>query len=334
MSAAEPPQGTNSARAGGSAAAQPRAWGDRASATGDAQRGLALIVAMLIAALAAAVAVSVATAQSQWSAQVSHRRDQVQAQSIALAGIQWARQILAADAEAGPVDHLGEPWALPLPETPVENGVVEGRIVDAQGLFNVNNLAAGNAASERRRFARLFATLGIPSSTLASIIDWIDADNVPQPDGAEDAWYLGQADPSLAANAPATRVEELGFVRGMTVPAMAQLVRFCTSLPVVTPLNVNTAPLELLAASLDNIEPAQLAALVASRVAHPFGTVAEFRARLPAGASLGDEAMYSVGSRYFLVTVRARQGETVAQARALIERAEHAWPAIVWQTIE
>ncbi|HLW13607.1 MAG TPA: type II secretion system minor pseudopilin GspK [Casimicrobiaceae bacterium] len=334
MSAAEPPQGTNSARAGGSAAAQPQARGNHASAPGDRQRGLALIVAMLIAALAAAVAVSVATAQSQWSAQVSHRRDQVQAQSIALAGIQWARQILAADAEAGPVDHLGEPWALPLPETPVENGVVEGRIVDAQGLFNVNNLAAGNAASERRRFARLFATLGIPSSTLASIIDWIDADNVPQPDGAEDAWYLGQADPSLAANAPATRIEELGFVRGMTVPAMAQLVRFCTSLPVVTPLNVNTAPLELLAASLDNIEPAQLAALVASRVAHPFGTVAEFRARLPAGASLGDEAMYSVGSRYFLVTVRARQGETVAQARALIERAEHAWPAIVWQTIE
>jgi general secretion pathway protein K len=299
---------------------------------GDTERGLALIVAMLIAALAAAVAVSVATAQSQWSAQVSHRRDQVQAQSIALAGIQWARQILAA--EAGPVDHLGEPWALPLPETPVENGVVEGRIVDAQGLFNVNNLAAGNAAAERRRFAHLFATLGISSSTLASMIDWIDADNVPQPDGAEDAWYLDQAVASLAANAPATRIEELGFVRGMTVPAMAQIVRFCTSLPAVTPLNVNTAPVELLAASLDNIAPAQLAALVESRVAHPFSTVSDFHARLPPGASMGDETLYSVGSRYFLVMVRARQGETVARARALIERSEHAWPAIVWQTIE
>jgi general secretion pathway protein K len=298
------------------------------------QRGLALIVAMLIAALAAAVAVSVATAQSQWSAQVSHRRDQVQAQSIARAGIQWARQILDADAKAGSVDHLGEPWALPLPETPVENGVVEGRIVDAQGLFNVNNLAAGNVASERRRFARLFATLGIPPSTLASIIDWVDADNVPQPDGAEDAWYLAQADASLAANAPATRIEELGLVRGMTVPAMAQIVRFCTSLPPGTPLNVNTAPVELLAASLDNIAPAQLAALVESRVAHPFSTVSDFHARLPPGASMGDETLYSVGSRYFLVMVRARQGETVARARALIERSEHAWPAIVWQTIE
>lgn len=300
-----------------------------------AERGLALIVAMLIAALAAAVAVSVATAQSQWSAQVSHRRDQVQAQSIALAGIQWARQILAADAQEGPVDHLGEPWALPLPATPVENGVVEGRIVDAQSLFNVNNLArATNATFERRRFARLFATLGIPDATLASIVDWVDSDNIAETGGAEDAWYLGQADASLPPNAPATRIEELSFVRGMTLPAMTSLLRFATSLPADTQLNVNTAPVELLAASLDNVEPAQLAALVASRVLHPFTSISDFRARLPPAVSMGDESAYSVGSRYFLVTVRARQGETVAQARALIERTSEAWPAIVWQTIE
>ncbi|MDQ2916483.1 MAG: type II secretion system minor pseudopilin GspK, partial [Pseudomonadota bacterium] len=342
-SAAGPSQGANSAPSGGSAAAQPQAWGDHTNAFRSvelrkprrAERGLALIVAMLIAALAAAVAVSVATAQSQWSAQVSHRRDQVQAQSIALAGIQWARQILEADAQAGPIDDLNEPWALPLPPTPVQNGVVEGRIVDAQSLFNVNNLAsATHATFERRRFARLFATLGIPETTLASMIDWVDADSVPQPDGAEDAWYLDQADASLPPNAPATRIEELGSVRGMTIPAMTSVVRFITTLPVDTPLNVNTAPAELLAASLDNVAPEQLAALVASRVERPFASLADFRARLPGGASIGDETMYSVGSRYFLVTVRARQGETVAQAHALIERANNAWPAIVWQTIE
>jgi general secretion pathway protein K len=298
------------------------------------ERGLALIVAMLIAALAAAVAVSVATAQSQWSAQVAHRRDQVEAQSIALAGVQWARQILAADAQAGPVDHPGEPWALPLPATPVENGVVEGRIVDAQRLFNVNNLGGARAAFEHRRFAPLFATLGLPEALLASIVDWVDRDNVPQPDGAEDAWYLAQADTSLPPNAPTTRVAELAFVRGMTLPALTQLQHFVTSLPVDSALNVNTAPAELLAASLDNVDAAQLAALVASRVEHPFTSIADFRARLPPTASLGDEAAYSVGSRYFQVTVRARQGETVAQARALIERSTDAWPAVVWQTVE
>jgi hypothetical protein len=43
--------------------------------------------------------------------------------------------------------------------------------------------------------------------------------------------------------------------------------------------------------------------------------------------------MYAVASHYFVVTVRARQGETIARARALIARTG-ATSAIVWQTIE
>lgn len=274
-------------------------------ASSSSQRGLALIVAMLIAALAAAVAVSVATAQSQWSSRVEHRRDQVEAQSIALAGVAWARQILELDgASAGAIDHLGEPWALPLPATPIEHGEVEGRIVDAQGMLNVNNLAsAAHGAFERRRFARLFATHGVPASTVTAI----------------------------AVDAPATRVEELAYVRGMTPAAMARLVPFVTALPADTPLNVNTAPADVLAASLDGVKPDAIAALLATRALQPFSSVQDFRERV--GAPIGDEAMYSVASHYFVVSVRARQGETIAQARALIERA-NGTSSIVWQTVE
>jgi general secretion pathway protein K len=302
----------------------------RASCT---QRGLALIVAMLIAALAAAVAVSVATAQSQWSSRVLHRRDQVEAQSIALAGVAWARQILEQDgANAGAIDHLREPWALPLPPTPIENGEVEGRIVDAQGMLNVNNLASATHGSfERRRFARLFAMHGVPIAALAPIVDWVDADDVPQPGGAEDAWYVRQSQPSLAANAPATRVDELAYVRGMTASVMSRLAPFVTALPVDTPLNVNTASADVLAASLENARPEAIAALVASRAVQPFSSVEEFRERV--GAPIGDEAAYAVASHYFIVTVRARQGETLAHARALVERTNGA-SAIVWQTVE
>lgn len=295
--------------------------------------GLALIVAMLIAALAAAVAVSVATAQSQWFAQVDHRRDQVEAQSIATAGVQWARAIL--DADPPLVDHLGEPWALPLPATPVENGDVQGRIVDAQSMLNANNLVGDNAGIERQRFARLFSALGIPPATLAPIIDWIDVDDIAQDGGAEDAWYTNQSDASLAANAPAVCIEEVANVRGMTAPAMARIVRFVTALPPGTPLNVNTASAEVLAASLD-IDADGLASLVAGRAGHPFGSIAEFRSRLGTlgGSLIGPEAMYSVNSRYFLVAVRARQGETIANARALITRDANQPSSIVWQTIE
>ena len=297
------------------------------------QRGLALIVAMLIAALAAAVAVSVATAQSQWASRVLHRRDQVEAQSIALAGVAWARQILEQDGlHAGAIDHLGEPWALPLPPTPVANGEVEGRIVDAQSMLNVNNLASrAHGAFERARLGRLFAARGVPLAVLASLVDWIDADDVAQPEGAEDAWYLRQAQPALAANAAATRLEEVAYARGMTPAALRALAPFLTALPVDTPLNVNTASAEVLAASLATASPDAVRALVASRARQPFASVQDFRER--AGVAVGDEATYAVASHYFVVSVRARQGDTIARAQALIARTGGT-SAVVWQTIE
>ncbi len=295
------------------------------------ERGLALIVAMLIAALAAAVAVSVATAQAQWSAQVEHRRDQVEAQSIALAGLAWARAIVAAD--TSPIDSLGAPWALPLPATPVENGAVEGRIIDAQSMLNVNMLAGAHAPQARGQFTRLFAALGLPESTLDATIDWVDANDVPERNGAEDAWYMAQADPSLAANARAARIEELANVRGMTPSAMARLAPFVTALPDDTAVNVNTASPEVLAALLDGIQPDALAALVADRNARPFATPDDFLARVPKTIPAIDRSLVSVNTGYFLVFVRARQGETVADARALIKRNQRT-SSIVWQTIE
>jgi general secretion pathway protein K len=132
----------------------------------------------------------------------------------------------------------------------------------------------------------------------------------------------------------ATRLQELGAVRGMTPAILAGLARYVTTLPGESPLNVNTAAPELLAASIANIEPGPLAALVASRGEHAFTSIADFRERLPAGASIGDEAMFTVKSRYFLVVVRARQGDTFAQAHALIDRGGSAWPRVVWQTLE
>ncbi len=119
---------------------------------------------MLVAALAAAVIATLAASQSQWLRSVELRRDQVQAQALVLAGLAWARQIIREDARAGPYDHLGEPWSLPLPPTPLENGSIEGRIIDAQGLLNLNNLAIEGAIArvEQQRLARLFAQAGLP----------------------------------------------------------------------------------------------------------------------------------------------------------------------------
>jgi len=298
-------------------------------------RGAAIIIAMIVAALAATVTIAIAAEQQRWLSGVAARRDQVQAQSLALAAVQWTRQILFDDAAHGSIDYLGEPWALPLPPTPLENGSIEGRIIDAQSFLNVNNLAQTGSAGdhERARFARLFAQRGLGAPALDALADRIDTDSQARAQGAEDTWYARQASPYLTANAPLLRIGELAAVRGFDDATLTRVLPYLTALPETTALNVNTAPAIVLAAVL-GVRESDVAGLVAERVSRPFTTVADFRNRLPQGASIDDERAFAVASSYFIVTVRARQGDTVAQARALLKRGQGAWPSVVWQTIE
>lgn len=299
-------------------------------------RGAAAVLAMLLAALAAAVAVTVFADQQRWNRTVEYRRDQVQAQALALAGVQWARQILYDDAQRSAIDHLGEPWAMALPPIPLDNGEVRGAIVDAQARLNVNALGGeGNAAGiERARIARLFAQRGGPVAAIDAIADWIDADAIPRTGDAEDAFYAARPAPGLAANAPVLRVAELAEVKGVTLPALAAVAPFLSALPAGTPTNVNTAPPEVLAAIVEKLGGDGLAALVSARTRKPFASVAEFRGRLPQVATLASDDALSVKSDYFYVTIEARQGRTLARSRALLRRGDREWPAVIWQVVE
>lgn len=299
-------------------------------------RGAAVLLAMLLAAFAAAVAATVFADQQRWSRTVEHRRDQVQAQALAMAGVQWARQILYDDARTTVIDHLGEPWAFRLPPIPLENGEIRGAIADAQARLNLNALGmSGSSADvERTRLARLFSQRRGPVTALDAIADWIDDDSVPRPAGAEDSWYRTQAPPSLTPNAPVVRVSEIASVRGVTSAMLAPVLGLVTALPSRTPVNVNTAPAEVLAAILDSTSPDAIATIVAGRAQKPFTTVAEFRARLPSNVVLGSEEALDVKSRFFEVTIEARQGATAARARALLRREAERWPEIVWQVLE
>ena len=296
-------------------------------------RGAALVLAMLIAALAAVVAVAVAAEQQRWFSDVANRRDQVQAQALALAGVQWSRQIMQDDARGGAIDHLGEPWAYPLPRTPLENGSIEGSIEDAQGRLNINNFATNDALGkeERARFARLAASRGVGPATVAAVA----ATLLPAPadDGTQRAG-MPTAAPALPPGLRPVRAAELAAMPGVTARDAAQLLPFVVALPAATPLNINTASPAVLAAALPGLSADALTTLVAERARRPFATLADFRSRLPSGATVPDETTLATSSSYFLVSVRARQGETRAQARALLRRDGREWPIVVWQTLE
>ncbi len=299
-------------------------------------RGSAVVLAMVLAALAAVVAVTVLADQQRWARSVEHRRDQVQAQALAMAGVQWAREILDEDASHSSLDHLGEPWALPLPPIPLENGEIRGSITDAQARLNINALGADGVGADvtTRRIARLFAALGGPASAIDAIADWVDTDGVPRAAGAEDAYYGAQPVPGLPANQPIARIGELAEVKGVDGRRLAAVAPFLTALPAGTAVNVNTAPPEVLSTLLEGAGADSIATIVAARAQKPFTGVADFRQRLPSGTTLrGDDAL-NVKSDYFYATITARQGSTVATARALLHRSAGAWPEIVWQVVE
>lgn len=299
-------------------------------------KGAALILAMLVAALAATVAVALAGAQQRWLADVGGRRDQVQAQSLALAGVQWARQILREDARGGALDHLAEVWAHPLPPTPIANGSIEGRIEDAQGRLNLNNLALANAqgTAERERIARLFAAKRVDPALPDALADWIDDDALPRANGAEDAYYQPRGGTAVAANAPLVRTAELALARGGSPSAWAAVAADVTALPRGTMLNINTAAPGVVTAAIPGLVGDKLAEFLADRARKPFTTAAEVRARLPRDVALPEGASFAFASAYFVVSVRSRQGDAVAQARALLKRDGAAWPTVVWQVLE
>jgi general secretion pathway protein K len=297
------------------------------------QRGVAIVLAMGVVALAAMTATAIMVSQVTWARQSELTTDHAQAHSLVRVGVDWARAVLAQDRVMSNVDHLGEPWALKIPPIPIDKGEITGFIVDQQSAFNLNNVVTGGRINpeELARFRRLLSILGLPATLAEALADWIDADNVPQlAGGAEDDYYLALEPPYLAANQPLADVSELALIRGFDDAVRARLKPFVTALPQATPINVNTASPEVLAAVVDGMDLDAARAIVAQRDRAYFTTITDFSSRLP-GRYTPPLANIAVASAFFTVTLRVTFGQTQAHGAALLTREGAGWPAVVWQ---
>ena len=292
----------------------------------ERQSGVAAVTAILIVAVAASAATVMLAQESATLDQAMMVASRAQADQYARAGIDWARGVLAQDGQAaGEVDSLAEGWAQPIVGLPVERAVVAGNIVDEQGKFNLNNLVAGksHSAEDLEIFRRLLASVGLPPQLSDAVVDWIDPDqDLASGDGAEDAYYLGLPRPYRAANQPMTQVEELYRVRGFDAAAVAKLAPYVTALvaPARTPINANTAPVQVLAAALPTIPPAAIAQMVAGRTAKPFTSKAQVDAWAKAIDPKASTAALDVKSGFFSVLVRVEQDQVQLAHDALLQR--------------
>ncbi len=293
------------------------------------QSGAALLAAMLTVTLVATFAA--AAMWQQWrSVEVeTAERSRVQASWVLTGALDWARLILREDARSGGADHLAEPWAVPLQEarlstflsadTPgsgdttddTTEAFMSGQINDLQARLNVFNLVENGQLSEPayRSFAKLFGLLGLPPQQLATL-----AENLRF---AADSSADNRSSP-LAPLMP-QRVEQLIWV-GLSPQTVAQLQPYVTLLPVRTPVNLNTAPVEVIYATVPSLEMADAQRIVAEREGAHFRTVGE------AGKMAGDiagqfsDGQHSVASRFFEVRGRLRLDKTVVEERSVVQR--------------
>lgn len=286
------------------------------------QRGAALLAAMLTVTLVTVLAASALWQQWRGLEVQAAERGRSQQTWVLLGALDWARRTLSEDARAGAVDHLSEPWAIPLQElrlsaflaigtdnTPdIDELYLSTRTSDLQSRLNVSSLVRDGKLSEpaMQSFARLFTLLRLPPEQLQML-----AENLRLALGA------GSVTPQTPL-AP-QRVDQLIWL-GLPSQTLAILRPHITLLPQATTVNLNTASAQVIYAAVPGIHLAQAQSLVSLRSGAHFRTVPEALNALGVKLEPAELAQLSVSSRFFEFEGRSRLGNTTLHERAVMER--------------
>lgn len=311
-----------------------------------AQRGVALLTAMLIIALVAIIGTGMLSQMNLALHRSGNIWQSEQAWWYAVSIENWLGKLLRQDAEFTDIDTLEEPWAEPVDYLPLDGGALKGQVIDLQGRFNLNNLAASSSPANDNtnttttanpaeqdpvlaQFQRLIElvtdTDPVTARTIAaSTRDWIDSDvNPTLPDGAEDDYYLGLTPAYRAGNALMASPSELRLVKGVTPEIYAALEPYITALPQTTTLNVNTAPAPVLGSIAPDLPPTTGQSLVESRNNEPWQSVEAFlQAPALAGRQI-DQSNLSVATSYFLAAGQITVDRAQVQFYSVLERADN-----------
>jgi len=309
------------------------------------ERGTALIAALLLVALMAAVSVQLVDMSRFAVFRTGHIDSRSNAYWQALGAREFSESVLQrgvdGDVMRADLSWLDEPQVFA-----TDAGLVSGLIQDSNNCLNLNALAftgreetdtgaTGQVERVRARFDVLMDRIGAPPGQArrlrAQIIDWIDADNRPEPGGAEDQTYQSFDPPYRTANRAMAELDELLALPEMTPDFYAFLEPWLCALPTPSqpPLNLNTLRLDqapLLAAAFSGrLDVADAEAVLFRRPPQGYDALDEFFAdpmieQLELDAV--DQAAVTLRSRWFAMHVEVRSNEARYIVRQLVELGE------------
>ena len=287
------------------------------------QRGAALLIAMVILTMMATLAS--AMVWQQWRAvQVeAAERARVQSAWILMGALDWARLILREDARNGGADHLGEPWATPLAEARLStflavdqnntddgpDAFLSGSITDAQSRYNLRNLvdpATGKVLpDEQNILERLFESIAVSADVAARIAKQLNS---------------ATSQVATAANSPLPpeSVSELTWL-GIDEATVRLIQPYVVMLPIRTPVNLNTASAQVLAAVIDKLDLGGAERLVQARQRNHFRSVLDAQNVVGVNFSLNPNRV-GVNSSFFELGGRLRLGDRILEERSMVQR--------------
>lgn len=290
--------------------------------------GAALLAAMLTVTLVATFAAAALWQQWRGIEVESAERSRMQSRWVLIGALDWARLILREDARQSGVDSLAEPWAVPLREARLstflavdknnaqaedesQETFLSGAIVDLQSRLNVTNLiqAAKVDRATLLAFSRLFKMLNLPQDALDRMVERMRLAQDPN-----------ARDQTLASMPlPPQELDQLAWF-DVPPPIIDRLRPYVTVLPVPTPVNLNTAPFEVIYAVVTNFEPADARRFVSARDLQALNSLSDAeRIGRITGAGL-KSSLLSVSTRFFEVRSRLRNKQTTVSEIAVVQR--------------
>lgn len=245
------------------------------------QRGAALLIALLAVALAAMLAGALVERSQRDVARTAAVVNAERAWQYAEGAEGLARAWMRRQREGGPVDPAPGEWTQAFP---VPGGSLRARMLDRSGRFNLNALASRDPA--RAQWAR------VALDRLATILSL-------EPGLAERiaGLYVAPGSSPLELG----HLSELNRVPGFSASVRERIEPLVTVLPEPdAPIDLNRAPAEVLAATIDGLSPEAARTL---RARGPFETLAQALAQ-PEMAAVDPTAVraaFDVRSRWYLV---------------------------------
>jgi general secretion pathway protein K len=265
------------------------------------QTGIAMILAIMAVFL-----LSVAVLQTRAGVDLAEEiaissAQEIQAFYLARSGLALVREALADDDPE--VDSYNDDWAAAndLGAIPIADvGWAIGKVEDEEGKFNVLDLVNQDGESDENtdmaalRLEDLLQILGLEESRAVeivdSLIDWMDFDNSVTGSGAEEPYYSSLVPSYTCANEHPTSVDDLALIKGIgpvllregegDVPPLLDYITVHGKKKAgdkFRRININTAPLQVIAALSPEIDLELAEEIVAYRDGEPFNSAAEVK---------------------------------------------------------